>query len=148
MPLIPQDRIPNPEVTAPGIVNLVALLPPPQDLHTILRHPAKSPLVAHLLLTPGLTVPPAWLLVLTIQVAVDSFPSMPGVTKLPNNRNGPPKEIRLKRPLTWPHQCLTSKLAEMSMVMAIYQLRHQAPNPLSRRRHHHHPNLITLLHYR
>lgn len=54
MPLIPQDRIPNPEVTVPGIANLVALLSPPQDLHKILRHPAKLPQVARPLLTPGL----------------------------------------------------------------------------------------------
>jgi len=57
MPLILQDRTPNPGVTAPGIANLVALLPPPQDLHIILRHPAKLPQVAHLLLTPGLIAP-------------------------------------------------------------------------------------------
>jgi hypothetical protein len=146
MPLIPQDRTPNPEVTAPGIANLVALLSPPQDLHIILRHIAKLPQVAHLLLTPGLIAPTAWLLVLTIRVVVGSFLSMPEVTNLPNNRNGPPKEIRSKRLSMWPPQCLMSRSAEMSMVMVICQLRRQAPNPLF---HHHrrHPNLITLLHY-
>lgn len=146
MPLIPQDRTLNPEVTAPGIANLVALLSRPQDLHIILRRLARLPRVVHLLLTPGLIARTAWLLVLTIRVAVDSFQSMPGVTKLPNNRNGPPKAIRLKRLSMWLLQCLVSRSAEMSMVMVICQLRRQAPNHLFHR-HHHHPNLITLLHY-
>jgi hypothetical protein len=145
MPLNPQDHTPNPEVTVPGIANLVALLSPPQDLHIILRHPAKLPHVVHPLLTPGLIAPTAWLLVLTIRVVVGSFPSMSGVTKLPNNRNGPPKEIRLKRLSMWLPQCLMSRSAEMSMVMVICQLRRQAPNPLLRH-HRRRPNLITLLH--
>lgn len=146
MPLTPQDRTLNPEITAPGIANLVALLSPPQDLHIILRHLARLLRVVHLLLIHGLIAQTAWLLVLAIRVVVDSFPSLPGLTKLPNNRNGPPKEIRPKRLSMWLLQCLMSRSAEMSMVMVICQLRRQAPNRLFHR-HHRHLNLITLLHY-
>jgi hypothetical protein len=147
MPLIPQDRTPNPEVIAPGIANLVALLSPSQDPHIILRHPAKLPHVAHLPLTLGLIVPTASLLVLTIRDVVDSFLSISGATKLSNNRHGRLKKIRPKRLSTWLPQCLMSRSAEMSMVMVICQLRHQAPNPLFSH-HRRHTNHITLLHYR
>lgn len=148
MPLIPQDRTPNPEVTAPGIANLVALLSPPQDLHIILRHPAKLPHVAHLLLTLGLIAPTASLLVLTIRVVVGSFLSISGVTKISNNRHGPLKEILPKRLSMWLPQCLMSRSAGMSMVMVICQLRRQAPNPMFSH-HRRHTNRITiLLHYR
>lgn len=147
-PLIPQDRTPSPEVirnTATGIAKRVVLLRPSQDLHMTPRHRAKFPPVARLLLTPGLTAPTAWLLVLNIWVVVGSIPSMSGVTKLPNNSNGPLKETRPKHLSKWPLQYLTSRSAEMSMVMVTYQHRHRAPNPLLRRRRR---NLIILLHYR
>jgi hypothetical protein len=148
MPLNPQDHTPNPEVTAPRIANLVALLSPPQDLHIILRHPARFPHVTHLLLTLGLIAPTASHLVLTIRVVVASFLSISGVTKLPNNHHGPPKEIRPKRLSMWLPQCLMSRSAEMSMVMVICQLRRQAPNPLFSHHHRHTNHLITPLHYR